>query len=155
MSYAGSHWMRVIFSQSTEKRLTSFLFCIRVIEYRETQTHISVVRHLLFYNTNITWLLCLGIFSSWKDVNVRVFITAQRHVSNVLFVKYKRTLQKSVTALLLNGSADCNNKMQYILQFVSQQNCRANCIVRLCQQRLYSQYRCISLRMRFDFIHKT
>ena len=35
-SYAGSHWTSVIsiFSQSTEKRLTSFSICIRVQRHR-------------------------------------------------------------------------------------------------------------------------
>ena len=32
--FAGSHWTSVIFSQSSEKCLTSFSFCIRVQRHR-------------------------------------------------------------------------------------------------------------------------
>ena len=119
MSYAGSHWTSVIFSQSTEKRLTSFSFCITVQRHRWRINWVklcvfSVVRHLLFKKTNRTGLLCLcavidtrmtpfqpekmlentqlrlvfplGNFSARNDV-VHVSITAQKHVSNVLFAK--------------------------------------------------------------------
>ena len=80
--------MSVIFSLSTEKRLTSFSFCITVQRHRwHTQTRISVVRHLLFYNTNRTWH-----FFRLKRRHSCFYHSTEtdRHVSNVLFVKYKK-----------------------------------------------------------------